>query len=154
MFVTYGYTVQKLFEVDANLLINGTTSTGCFRPLLLMFSLHLPVLAIIVSITAVSGIFAAKAAINKLDLDWKRYGLGVTYPITHERCIAAMERQATFLPSLTGGGAAKARVRGFLFPIAIPALMLLTWLVVFASGNKVLWLALPFADELQSLRRR
>jgi hypothetical protein len=116
LFATYGFSVQKLAEVQAS---NGTESiggTGVFA--LRWLIIILPILGSFVSYYSWRGVRAAQKAIGRLEDTWTT----ITKPPDGPR-----------LPGLTGGGDEANHTEGFLAPKVFPWIFVVAWVLLLIS---------------------
>jgi hypothetical protein len=124
LFATYGFSIQKMVEIKANLLnsrpplivIESDKSWVALRVLVKT----LPVVGFGVSLLVLLGVGAAKIAIDKLHDDWedcenRRY-----------------KEESPKLPKMTGAGVRTAHYLGFYAPLMIPVVFMGAWAYIFA----------------------
>jgi hypothetical protein len=121
LFATYGFSLQKLAEVQANAVGEGATIAQAVNQLqgisqLSVLLRTIPWLGMFMSIFVLLAVLGAKLSLEQLGEDWKK--IEFKYP------------EEPFLPSPAGGGVPMAVRLGFYAPLAIPAIFVAAWFYI------------------------
>lgn len=122
LFATFGFSVQKLAEVQAK---QGSELTGAKSLYVLIFVL--PLFGASISYFAWEGVKAAQKAIENLANEW------------NDEAIKQHQGDNTRLPGITGGGVKPkhgsddVHAQGFKPPQRFPIIFMVTWMVLFLA---------------------
>lgn len=148
LFATYGFCLQKILEIDERVaefnntppptgaaisLHKATISFGTLAGLQDLEKVAhyvIPGIGFVVALTSFLGTLAARRAIQRLELDWKKKVLKLD-PDDKVHCDRVMNSTVPFLPNLTGGGSKRARMLGFGAPLLTPVCFCLGWICLF-----------------------
>jgi hypothetical protein len=143
LFATYGFSLQKLAEVEAGSKWHGATPEMIGAKALYWLIFVLPFLGIFISVYSFKGVRAAQHAIRKLKADWgdaKNQHMGNSLPA---------------LPGITGGGYESrpdkddAHKAGFKAPLMFPLIFITVWFALLLTYI----LPIDFKSNLASVVR-
>jgi len=123
LFATYGFSLQKLAEVQSKALIEKGSEAalrlGSYADVNHLKALVavIPWVGGVMAFVVWLAVWGAKMALRQLDTDWNDIRK-IKYPAE------------PFLPGMTGGGVPSAVSLGFYAPLAIPLIFVLAWLWV------------------------
>lgn len=136
LLATLGICYQKRFEVAATFFDQhrSLSSIGLVNIEFSGLMLSLAIIGLASSVIAIFSLRAAKAALQKLEIDWRKI---------------AVRRSITYLPRLTGGGNPKAIKHGIYLSLYTPYFCFIFWLVTLVT--LAIFFYLPYLDASDSL---